>query len=92
MVLEIGDDDFVARLEVFPSPGRGNQIDRFTGAAGVDDLRGGGSIDVAPDDLARAFVILGHLLAKMMQAAMHIRVAGLVDPTDPIDDLARFLG
>ena len=92
VVLELGDDDEIAGAEVVQAPGVRDEVDRLGRVAEEDDLAGGGRVDECARFLACAFVGGGGALAERVDAAVHVRVRGLVELVHRLQHLARLLG
>ena len=91
VVLELGHEHDVTRPEVVEAPGVGDEVDRLRRAAGEDHLARGGRIDELARRLACALVRLGRPLREQIDAAVHVRVRGLVEVADRVQHLARLL-
>jgi len=74
VVLEVGDQDFIAGLDLAASPAVGHQVDGLGGAAHEHDLAGRARVEVPAHDFTRLLVRIGCPLAERMHAAMHIGV------------------
>ena len=92
MVLELRDHDDVARAEVVGSPGVRDEVDRLGRAAREDDLARRRRVQEAAHLLARALVALGRPLGEPVDAAVHVRVAVLVEVAHRVEHLAWLLG
>ena len=79
VVLELGDDDEVARAEVVEPPGVGDEVERLGRAAREDDLARRRRVDERAHLLAGALVAGGRALGELVDAAVHVRVRGLVE-------------
>ena len=91
MMLKLGDDDLIARLEELAPETVGQEVDRFRRVARENNLVGVGGIDVLPDRLAGPLIARRHGFADLVEAAMNIRVLGLVCAGYRVDHLARLL-
>ncbi len=91
VVLELGDDDEVARTEVVQPPRVRDEVDAFRGAAREDDLAGRRRVDERTRLLARALVAGGRALGELVDAAVHVRVRVLVEVTQRVEHLPRLL-
>jgi hypothetical protein len=91
MVLELGNDDDVARAEVVEPPGVGDEIDALRRTVREDHLSRGGRVDEPRDLLARAFVFRRGDLRKRVDAAVHVRVLGLVEVAQLVEHLPRLV-
>ena len=56
MMLHLGQDEHIARLQVLASPGVCHQVDRFGGVAGKNHLARGWGIDKSCHFLPGAFI------------------------------------
>ena len=90
VVLHLGDDDLVARLDRQAQP-MSHQIDRLGPALGPDDLFRGFRIQEPRHDLARLFESLGRLVRQGVQAAVDVGVAALHRRHQGVDYRARLL-
>src|SRR3954451_20100622 len=91
MMLDGGDDDFVAGADVFAAPRLRDEIDPFRRAAREDDFFFIARVDELLHRSARFFVRVGGGLAEVMHAAMDVRILLGVVADDPIDHLPWFL-
>lgn len=91
VVLHLVEQDFIPGLEELATPGLSDQIDRHRRAGCEDDLRRVLGVDEPSDFFASRFQFNGHAVAELMDAAMHVRVAGLVDFANLVDDRLRLL-
>ena len=91
VMLELGEQDGVAGLEVVERPCRGDKIDALGGAASEDDLLGGAGVDELRDAFASTFVNAGGAIAQLVNAAMDVGVVVLVVALDGLENLTRFL-
>ena len=91
VVLELGHEHDVARPEVVEAPGVGDEVDPLGRAAGEDHLARGRRVDELARRLARALVPLGRPLGEQVDAAVHVRVRGLVEVADRVQHLPRLL-
>ena len=79
VVLELGDDDDVARLQLVQPPRVGDEVDALGRVAGEDDLARRRGVEEPAHLLARALERLGRALGELVDAAVHVRVRGLVE-------------
>jgi len=91
MVLQFGDDGDVPRAEVVEAPRVGHEIDALRCAVREDQLARLRRIHELRDLLAGAFVLRGCDLRKRVDAAMDVRVGGLVEVAQLVEHLARFV-
>jgi hypothetical protein len=77
VMLERGEQDFIAGLQSRPRIGLRHQVDGLGGAAREDDLACRRRIHEGADSFARAFEQPGGFLAELVHAPMHI---GVVHP------------
>src|SRR5205085_5691783 len=90
VMLELGDEDLVARAQ--RSPQRfGQQVDAVGRAPREHDLLAAGGADEALDPIARGLVELGRLLAQRVDRAMDVGVAARVVLRHRLDHRARLL-
>ena len=91
VVLELGHEHDVARAEVVETPGVGDEVDRLGRAAGEDHLAGRRGVHERASLLACALVARGRALRQRVDAAVHVRVRGLVELADRVEHLPRLL-
>ena len=91
MVLQLGEQNLVAGLQMLKRPGRSDEVDALGGAPGEDDFLRGSGINEFRDAFARGFVSVGGAVAQLMDAAVDVGVVVLVVAHEGVDDLARFL-
>ena len=91
MMLHDREHDLVAGLDALAAERIGDEIDRFRGVAGEDDLFLAPGIEEGRDLLARALVGLGRLIGEIMQAAMHIGVLRRIGLMQPVEHGVRLL-
>src|SRR5215469_9340268 len=84
-MLELGDQDLVARLEERHAPGIRDEIDCLGRAADEDDFVGRRGVEEAPDGFARALVAVGRTRRQTINAAMHVGVIAAVEFGDAVD-------
>ena len=92
VVLHLGEQDFVAGVEVGVAPAAGDQVDRGGRARAEDDFGRAAGVDQGPHRLAGRFVADGALGGQGVAAAMHVAVVVLVGLDHGRDHLARPLG
>ena len=92
VVLELGDDHEIAGTEVVQAPGVGDEVDRLGRVAEEDDLAGRGRVHECARLLAGALVRRRRALAERVDAAVDVRVRGLVEAVHRLQHLARLLG
>ena len=92
MVLHLGEEDLVAALEKFISPGMGDEIDALGRAPGEDDLIDAPRIEELRGPGTGSFVGGTGAVTQLVDAAMHIGVVMLVIVQQGIDHLPGFLG
>ncbi len=91
MVLHLGEQNFIARLDVRLAPTVRHQIDAFGGAVREDHFLARCGIDELANFLPRFFVQIGRLIAQPMNAPMHVGVSAGVHVHHRIDHLPRSL-
>ncbi len=91
VVLELGDDDEVARLEVPEPPRVRDEVDRLGRVADEDDLARRRRVEEGARALARVLEALGRALGELVDAAMDVRVRRLVEVVHRLEHLARLL-
>ncbi len=74
VVLEPGDDDFVAFVDVLASPGLGDEVDAFGGAADEDDFFGAGGVEEAARLFAGGFVGVGGASGEFVGGAVDVGI------------------
>ena len=79
VVLEIGDDDEVARAEVVETPGVRDEVQRLGGGAGEDHLALGRRVHVARNLASRGLVAGRRPLGEPVHPAMDVRIRVLVE-------------
>ena len=90
VVLHDRQHDLVALHDPVPQRGR-DEIDRLGGRAREDDLVRRGRIEKAAHGLARAFERLRRGIGEVVQAAVDVRILGLVGTRDALDHRPRLL-
>ena len=83
--------DDVAGPEIVEAPGVGDEIDALGCAVGEDQLARLRRVHEARDLLASAFVFGGRHLRERVDAAMDVRVRGLVERAELVEHLARLV-
>ena len=91
VVLELRDEDDVAGPEIVEAPGVGDEVDALGCAVGEDQLAWLRCVHEARDLLARAFVFGGGHLRERVDAAMDVRVLGLVERAELVQHLPRLV-
>ncbi len=91
VVLELRDDDLVARADVAAAPALGDEVDALGRAAHEDDLSGDGALRNAAHLVARAFVGVGRARRQRVGGAVDVRVLVLVEVREAIDHALRLL-
>ena len=71
-MLEPGDQDFIARLELRPRPGLRDKVDTFRGAANKNNLPAGGRIQKLLNASSCAFEGICGALTERVYAAMNV--------------------
>ncbi len=74
VVLEEGEDEQVALLDMLASPRIRDQVDGLSGAARVDDLLGRGRVDELTDLRAGRLVVRGRLFGDVVGTPVDVRV------------------
>ncbi len=92
MMLQAGQDDLVAGLQVGPTPGGGDQIDGLGRPAREETLDGLGGVQEVRDHLARVVVHPRGIARELVDPAMDVGVVLLMIVADRLDDLERLLG
>ena len=91
VVLQRGEDHFVAGFQVGQSPGVSHKVKRLGGVLGEDHF-----VEVGVDELGNAHVCLlvgdGGLFAQDVNAAMDVGVGFLIVAADGVDDGLGLLG
>ncbi len=91
VMLELADDDEVARPEPDEAPGVRDEVDPLGGVADEDDLARRGRVHERAHLLARQLQPLGRALGELVHAAVHVRVRRLVELRHRVEHLARLL-
>src|SRR5665213_1806139 len=91
VVLELRGQDRVARPEVRQAPRERDEVDRLGRVARPDDLFGVRGVDEARDLGARVLELLGRARAKLVDAAVDVRVVVLVVVDERVDHGLRLL-
>ena len=92
MVLEFRHHDDVAGAEVVEPPGVRDEVGSPLGrAAGEDHLAFARRVQERGDLRARSLVARCCVLGELLDAAVHVRVGGLVEVADRVEDLSRLL-
>ncbi len=91
VVLQFGEQDFVAGLDVPVAPGGGDEVDGFGRAAREDDLGRLCRVDEPGGAFAGALVGGGGAVAQFVDAAVDVAVVVLVVAADRVDHRARLL-
>ncbi len=86
MVLHLGQDDEIARLEIGARPGIRDEVDRLGGIARVNNLAGGRRVDKFRDLFARIFVQRGGFFGQRVNAAMDIGVRAAIKIVHRLDN------
>ncbi len=92
VVLHHGQDDQVPGTQLRPSPGRGDQVDRFGGVAREDELGRIGRADEGGNTPPGRLVGLGGLFRQPVDAAMDVGVLVLVEVGHRLEHGPRLLG
>ena len=79
MVLELGDEDEVARAELVQAPRVRDEVDRLGRVPDEDHLARAGAFSERAHLLACALELLGRPLGEPVDAAVDVRVRGLVE-------------
>ena len=90
-MLEPGDDDLVAGLDVAPAPGLGDEVDPLGRPANEDNFARRRSAEETADLVARAFVGVGGAGGERVRAAMDVRILMRIECREPVDDRLRLL-
>lgn len=91
MVLHLGDDDTVARLQQVAAKAAGHQIDTFSGTLDEYDLFRRGSVDKLRRFSTHCLHLLRCLGAQGLDTTMHCRIAMAVEVQFAIDHHLRLL-
>ena len=91
VMLHLGQQDPVARLDIGSPPAVAHEVDRLGGIAGEDDLLYGGGVDEAGHSPARRLVGGRRLLAQGVDAPMGVGVVPPVVIVHRVDHRRRFL-
>jgi len=91
VMLQFGEQDNVAGVQVFRAPGGGDEVDAFGGAAGEDDFIGLAGMEESGGARAGGLEGVGGAVAQFVDAAMHIGIVVLVIMGQRRDDGARLL-
>ena len=91
VVVELADDDLVARRQELPSIGLRHEVDTLGGAAYEDDLLAGSGIDEALHLLAGLLVGISSTSGQRVGTAMDVAIIVLIIVADLVDDLNRLL-
>ena len=92
MVLHLGGDEEISRLDEGIAPGLGHEVDRFRGAARPEDFFFARGVDPAGDGGAGGLETVGGFRAQGVRAAVHVGVAVLVKLGERLDHLPWLLG
>src|SRR5699024_3458156 len=92
VVLELGDQNFVAGLQISRAIGRGDQVDAIRGAACVHDFFTRAGVDECRDAVARGLVLLCSALRQGVNRAVHVGVGVAIIGVGGLDDRRRLLG
>ena len=92
VVLEMGEQDLIAGLEVGPTPALGDEVDALGGAAHEDAAPGVLEPEELRDGTAGGFVGGGGLLAQEVDATVDVGVLLGVIAFEGLDDDRRLLG
>ena len=92
MVVEGGDNHVVAFFQEFPAERLCHQIDAFSRATHKEDVLLGRSIDEARHLLTGTLILVGAACCQGVGTTMDVRVVGLVELAQSIDDPQRLLG
>ncbi len=92
VVLELRDDDLVARREPRAAMGLRDEVDRLGRPAHEHDLGDGGGVHEAPHLLARTLVERGRLLRQRVHAAVHVGMVRAGVPGHRVDHRGGLLG
>ena len=90
VVLHLGDEDLVARLQTLP-PTRRHEVDGLRRAAHEHDFLAPCRVDEAPHGIARGLVGVGRLLAQGMHTAVNVGIELGVVARLAIDHALRLL-
>ena len=91
VMLELGDDDHVARAEVLETPGVGDQVQRLGDVPGEDHLADGGRVQQRAHLLARSFEARRRPLREVVDGAVHVCVRVAVELPHRVQHLPRLL-
>ena len=91
MVLELRDDDQVAGAKVDETPRVRDEVKTLGRSAHEDDLPRRRRVDEGRDLLAGAFVFRGRPLRERVDAAVYVRVRGLVEGAQLVEHLPRLV-
>ena len=91
MVLHDREHDLVAFPDMGQTERGRDEVHRFGGRTGEDDLVGGSGVEEGAHLLARALEGLGRGIGEIVETAMHVGIFGLVGGGDAIDHGPRFL-
>jgi hypothetical protein len=92
VVLEVGEQDLVAGLEVGPAPAFRDEVDAFGGAADEHAAAGVLEAEELRDGAARGFVGRGGFFAEEVDAAVDVGVLLGVIALERLDHHRRLLG
>ena len=91
MVLELRDEDDVARAEVGEPPRVRDEVDRLGRVADEDDLARGRGVHERAATLTRVLERLGGPLGELVDATVHVRVRRLVEVRHRLQHRPRLL-
>src|SRR5205807_359556 len=77
--------------EVVEAPGVRDEVQALGRSANEDDLPRGRSVDEPRHLVPRALVLLRRALGQRVDAPVHVRVRGLVEGAQLVQDLARLV-
>ena len=92
VMLHAGAEDDITRLQISVTPGIGDEVDAFSGAASEDNLIFGRSRDEAGDGAAGGLKAIGGSHAEGVEGTVDVGVVTLVVVRECLDDAAGLLG
>ncbi len=92
MVLQLGDQHFVAATDVLAAERLGQEVGRLGGPADEDDLLGPSGVEEPARRFAGLLIGRGGAVAQGVGAPVDVRVVGLVVPDDGVDHRPGLFG
>src|SRR5208282_3119648 len=90
-MIERRDDDFVAFVNVLPTPGSGHKVNRFGSPANKNNFLMPAVIDELPHLSARVLICCRCALAQFMNAPVNVGAISFVIVAEAFDNTSGFL-